>query len=312
MRTLTARAALALLLSFTVTSMTATSPAIGLATANGSFQVNAAKVWGNTTLFDGSVVETAKAPSDLRLNNGAQMRLASESRATVYGGRFVLERGSGQVEASSSYPVEARTLRVYPATSGAVARVELARGSQVLVAAVQGAVRVTNAAGVVVANMTAGNALSFDPQAGASAPTKVAGCLLRKDGKFVVVDQVTNVTLQVQGGELEKEVGNKVEITGAADPGRPAVAGATQLVNVQSVKRLEKGGCSSVARKVGAGAGAGAAAAAAGAAAGGAAAGIGTAATVAIVGGVVAAGTVGGLAAAGSFSGEETRPSTSR
>jgi hypothetical protein len=311
MQNLTARALVAILLSCTVTSMTATSPAVGLASANGSFLVNAAEVWGNTTLFDGSVVETAKAPSQLRLNNGAQMRLATSSRAAIHDGRFVLERGSGQVESSSLSLLEARSLRVYPATSGSVARVELAKGSQVVVAALQGAVRVTNAAGVVVANMTAGNALSFDPQAGAAGPTKVSGCLLRKDGKFIVTDQTTNVTLQVQGSGLEKELGNRVEITGAADPASPTVAGATQLVNVQSVKRVEKGGCASVAKKVGAAGAAGAAAA--GAAAGGAAAaGIGAAATVAVVGGVVAAGTVGGLAAAGSFSGEEQRSSTSR
>ena len=310
----TARALVALLLSGAVCAMTATTPAVGLASANGSFHVNAAEVWGNTTLFDGSVVETAKTPSQLRLNNGAHMRLATASRATIHDGRFVLERGSGQVESSSASLLEARTLRVSPATAGSIARVELAQGSQVVVAALAGAVRVTNAAGVVVANMTAGNALSFDPQAGAAAPTKVSGCLLRKDGKFIVVDQTTNVTLQVQGSGLDKELGNRVEITGAADPGSPTAAGATQLVNVQSIKRVEKGGCASVAKKMGvAGAAGGAAAAAAGgAAAGGAAAGIGAAATVAIVGGVVAAGTVGGLAAAGSFSGEEQRPATSR
>ena len=129
----------------------------------------------------------------------------------------------------------------------------------------RGSVRVTNAGGLLVANLEAGNALSFDPQAGAAGPTRVSGCLLRKDGKFLVVDQTTNVTLQVQGPGLDKEVGNRIEIAGAADPASPTVPGASQLINVQEVKRLGKGGCASTAKKVGT---AGATGAAGGAAAG--------------------------------------------
>jgi hypothetical protein len=313
MRRLSARALLSLILAGTVTSMTASSPAIGLATANGSFQVDSARVWGNTTLLDGSVVETAKAPSQLKLNNGAELRLASDSRARVHGGRLVLEKGGGQVE-SAAFPVEARSLRVLPSGTGTVARVRLAGSSQVVVAAVRGSVRVTNAGGVLVANLAAGEALSFDPQGGAAGPTKIAGCLLRKDGAFVLVDQTTNVTFQVRGSELAREVGNRVEITGAADPASPSVSGASQVINVQSLARTAGGGCAAVARKIGAAGAAGAAGAGAAAGAGGAAAaaGITTAATVAIVGGVAAAATVGGLAAAGTFSGDESRPSTSR
>ncbi len=302
MRFLSAQALLSLMLVCTLTSVTASSPAIGLATANGNFQVNSSRVWGNATLFDGTVIETAKAASLVRLNNGAQMRLATESRAKVYQGRLVLEKGSAQLESSAAYPVEARSLKVYAAAPHSVARLQLARDNQVLVAAVTGAVQVANASGVVVANLAAGRALSFDPQAGAAGPAKVSGCLLSKDGKLIVVDQTTNVTVEVQGPGLGQEVGNRVEITGAADAAQPSVAGASQLINVKDVKRIAKGGCSSKAAAAGAGAAGGAAAAA----------GLTTAGTVAIVGGVAAAATVGGLAAAGTFSGEETRPSTSR
>src|SRR6266567_2060565 len=64
---------------------------IGMAVANGSFLVDQSRVWGNTTLFDGSMIETATAASDLQLNGGVMMRLASESRARVYRDRLVLE-----------------------------------------------------------------------------------------------------------------------------------------------------------------------------------------------------------------------------
>ena len=36
---------------------------IGIAVTNGSFQVNHTRVSGNATLFDGSTIETAAAPS---------------------------------------------------------------------------------------------------------------------------------------------------------------------------------------------------------------------------------------------------------
>jgi len=110
--------------------------------------------------------------------------------------------------------------------------------------------------------------------------------------------------MQLQGTGLEAEVGNLVEITGTVDPAPPTVAGASQLIDVTSVKRLTKGGRA---------AGAGAAGAAGAGAAGAAAAGLSTGAVVAIVGGVVAAGTLGGLAAEHDLPGQgSSQPSTSR
>ena len=308
MRKLPAPTLMLLTLACTVTSLTAATSAIGLATANGSFQVNTTKVWGNTTLFDGSVIETANSPSQSKLNDGAQLRLATDSRATVHGSRLVLEKGSGQLE-SAAASIEARSPHIVPAAAGTLAQVQLSGSRQVLVAAVRGTVWVTNAGGLLVASLNAGSTLSFDPQAGAAGPTKISGCLLRKDGKLVVVDQTTNVTFEVQGAGLYKEVGNRVEISGAADAASPSVAGASQLINVQNVTRAARGGCASVAKAAGVPGGSGSGSAAGGAAP---ATGIGKGATIAIIGGVAAAGTVGGLAVAGTFSGDEARPATSR
>ena len=133
----------------------------------------------------------------------------------------------------------------------------------------------------------------------------------------MVVDRITNVTIEVRGSELDKELGNQVEVTGSPLTGVTPVEGATQVIQASAVKHLGKGGCASVAKKVGAAAGAGAAAggvaaAAGGAAAAGAAAGIaGT--TIAVVGGVAAAATVGGLAAVGALPGQgESGVSSSR
>src|ERR1019366_7530848 len=124
-----------------VVVLSAAGGAIGMAVANGSFQVDHSTVYGNGTLFDGSVVETARASSWLQLTGGVQMRLAGESRAKVYQHRLVLEQGLGQMESADWFEVEARSLHIAVAP-GSVARVKVENGRSVLVSAVRGALRV--------------------------------------------------------------------------------------------------------------------------------------------------------------------------
>jgi len=300
------RAWLGLLPLCVLTAGFAAGSAIGLVVANGSFQLDHSTVWASATLFDGNVIETNVSSSQLQLSKGVNLRLAAQTRARVYESRLVLEKGIGQL-ASTNYRIEAATLRVEVDKPGATARVQLAGPERVVVAARDGSVRVTNAEGVLVARLRSGGEMTFEPQDVSVVATKVSGILALKDGKFIVVDRVTNVTMQVQGAGLEAEVGKLVEITGTVDPAPPTVPGASQLINVTSIKRLTK------AARPAAAAGAGAAGAAGGAAAGAAAGGLSTGAIVAIVGGVAAAGTVGGLAAADALPGQgSSQPSTSR
>ncbi|HLK61879.1 MAG TPA: hypothetical protein VKU19_00470 [Bryobacteraceae bacterium] len=291
---------------------------IGMAVANGSFEVDHARVWGNSNLFDGSVVETETASSQLQITGGVQMRLASNTRATVYQNRLVLESGFGQLESAAGYEVEAGSLRISTAASDSVARIRVLENHRVTVAAVRGVVRVANGTGLLVANVAAGSSLDFEPQtAGAAAPTRVSGCLLAKSGKIVIVDQTANVILELQGAGLDQEIGNHVEVVGRAEGTSPSVPGASELIKVVGVKEVSKGGCTAIAKKIGAAtsvaAGAGTAGSAAGAAgaagAGGAAAGAGIGiGTVAVIGGVATAATVGGLAAVGGLPGQGNSP----
>jgi len=298
MTNVTSRAVLALILSGMLSSGFGAGPAIGLAVANGSFQLDHSRVWENATLFDGNVVETGVASSQLRLESGANLRLAADSRARVFGTHLVLEKGIGELS-SVNYRIEADTLRVSADTAGSIARVEMSGPNRVVVAAREGAVRVTNGSGVLVAMLTEGREMAFEPQAGAAdAPTHISGCVLRKDGKYIVVDQTTNVTMQLEGPAVAAELGNQVEVTGAAASTAPGVAGASQVIQVTSIKRVAKGGCASVAKKAGAAA---------------AAAGLSTGAIVAIVGGVAAVGATVGLAAADALPGQgQSRTPVSR
>ncbi len=326
------RATVMMLAVGVLATLSASGSAIGMAVANGSFRVDHTSVNGSGTLFDGSVVETAKDASDLQLQGGQQLRLGAESRAKVFQGRFVLEQGYSEIVSRAGFQLDARSLQIF-AAPGSSARVKVENNRSVLVAALRGTLRVSNAAGVVVARMEAGNTLVFEPQtAGATAPTRASGCLLEKGGKFILAERTTNIVLQLQGTELESELGNQIEIVGKAEAEAPGVSGATQVIKVAGVKAVSKGGCTAIAKKLGAttaaagagaaaagagaagtGAGAGAAAAGAAGAAGAAtAAGIGVG-TIAVIGGVATAATVGGLAAVGSLPGQgSAAPSASR
>jgi len=299
------RASLGLLSLCAFSLSFAASSGIGMVVANGSFQVDHSTVWGSATLFDGNTIETNISFSQLQLNNGVSLQLAAETRARVYASRLVLEKGIGQLE-STKYRIEAASLQVEAYMPGATARVQLAGENRVVVAARDGGVRVSNGDGILIARLGSGREMTFEPQESGLKLTKVSGILAIKDGKFIVLDRVTNVTMQVQGAGLEAEVGNLVEITGTVDSAAPTVAGASQIIDVTSIKRLTKGAKekAAAAGAAGAGAGAGAAVATAG--------GLSTGAVVAIVGGVAVAGTLGGLAAAHDLPGQgSSQPSTS-
>ncbi len=304
MRRLTTEALISLLLVGCLTVALTAGPAIGVVVTKGSFRIDNSTVWGNGTLFDGTTIETGMAPSNLQLNCGARLALAAGSRGTIYRDRMVLERGEGLLTDGAAYRVEARSLRVLPAAPAANARVVLTAANRVQVAALAGAVRVTNDAGIPVANLAAGTTLEFEPQAaGATAASQMTGTLEKRDGHYLLTDQTANVTAELQGPGLSREVGHCIVVTGALVPSVQAFTPATQMIRVAEVKRCSK----KVAAAAAGGAAAGGAAAAGAATAGAAAAGI-TVATQAIIVGVVVAGVAAGSAVALTRGEEEKKP----
>jgi hypothetical protein len=287
---------------------------IGMVNAGGTFQVDHARVVGTATLFDGTVVETGRVSGDLQLNTGARMQLASESTGRVFQDRLVLERGIGQLQ-GRGYKIEARSLRIVADDPVASARVTLSGAKRVQVAALQGSVRVINAQGLLVANMSPGTALEFEPQGEVTeVDSKLTGTLLKKGGAFFLTDNTTKVTAELRGAGLAAKVGKVVEVVGQVQPHATAAAGATQVIAVKAITLAQAATAAAGAGGAGAGAaGAGTGAAGGAASAAGAAAtGIG-AGTVAVVGGVAAAGTVAGLGITGSLPGQgEEQQNTSR
>lgn len=269
----------------------AAAPTMGIVTAKGNFTIDNSIIAGNATLFEGNTIETGRVNSQLQLNNGAKMQLAAESRGIVYRDRLVLEKGNSRFENAGNYQVEALSLRINPDGKSA-GRVSVMGSRLVQVAALSGPVRVTNAAGALLANVEAGNTLEFTPEeAGAPTPTTVTGCVMHSGSKFELTDEVSAVKFEVVGAGIEKEVGHRVEVSGSIVPDD-----AANQVRLSTIKQLSKR-CSNRSG------GAAAAGAAGGSAAGGSGASTAAAtgmavATKAIIAGVIVAGAATGAAVA--------------
>jgi hypothetical protein len=260
---------------------TAATGSIGVIRSSGDFRVDGATVRGNSTVFDGNMIETGDARSVVQLNAG-QITLAPESRAKVYQDRTVLEKGAGLLRDADKHVFEAATLQITPGAKDAVIQVDVQGPGRIAVAARSGSAEVRNSTGVLVASLRPGMALAFDTNAGASTAVKVSGVVELHDGKYLVTDGTTHVTSQLQGYQLEQYVGKKVEITGSLIPDAKPVAPATQVVQAANIKLVAAGAAGT---------------------AGGAAAATSHVALIAIIGGVAVGATVVGLAAVGSFSG---------
>jgi len=183
------------------------APAIGIVTASGHFSVEGSQVWGNATLFDGAMVETSSSSSDLALRNGVRLQLGVDSRARIWRNRMVLEKGIGQLAAPASFEVS-----------------------------------VLNHANLIRAPYRAGSA--FQAAAG---QTVHVGCIVYKNGRFLLQDQATQEVIELSGPDLGANVGNRVEARGAASSARPSVVPATSVMTVASVAPQSQGGCLSVA-----------------------------------------------------------------
>lgn len=239
--------------AFAFAAMTAAAePSIGIVTSSGDFRLDTARVSGNATLRDGVLIETAAAPSALRLRRGARIDLGEQARAHVFADRLVLEAGAADVRAGTGFAFEAGSLRITPAAADTAGRIVRQGEKIVQVGVSQGSMQVWDARGLLVANVVPGTPLEFEPQvAGAAPPSSFAGCLLRKQGRWVLYDQTTRILIQLRGTGFDREWGNRIQVVGTTDTGAQSEV-AAQVVDVSSFTRLAQGGCESVAKIIGA------------------------------------------------------------
>jgi|GEM_PF-2418148 len=269
----------------------ATTQVIGVAMSEGTIVVNDAQTPGNATILNGSTLQTQSASSQVRLKDGAQLRLDAESRGKLFSDHVDLQQGGARI---SGYAANASGLNVR--AEGTSSATVTMKGNVVEIAALTGNVHVFNAAGMNVASLVPGRALDLRPQdAGASSPSSLVGCPVKSGNTFLLTDETSNVTAQLRGRKIK--AGRHVKVTGSLVPNSTPVSPATQVISVTSVQSAPGTCKAGVAAAAGGAAAGGAAAAGAGA---GAAAGAGVAgiSTVAIVGVAAGAATAAGLGAA--------------
>ncbi len=250
MATVTVLAAILVFASANLAAAPPAGSALGIVIANGDFRLNDVTVNGNATLTEGAIVETSAVPSRLQLNNGPRIELSTKTRVEVHQDRLILESGMGDLSSPGTYQVEAGAFRIAPATPDSAARVARPAEKVVQVAALKGSVKVYSAKGLLLANVVPGSALAFEAQqAGTAPPSSFLGCLLKKQGKFILYDQTTRIIVELRGTGFEKEWGNRVQIIGTTDTTAQSTVGA-QVVDVTTMTRFGLGGCSPVASAI--------------------------------------------------------------
>ena len=216
------------------------SSSIGMITSGGAMSLNRSEVWGNATLFDGSSIETQKASGDAALSDGVRIQFGAQSRATVWRNHAALDRGIAQVTARSPYEIDSGGIKV-KAESGS--RMLLKAGAQVEVTALAGMAQVRDRDGTLLASIAPGRTLSFAFQATVTR----TGCMVYKDGHFLLQDENTNEVVELTGTGLAGNVGNRVEVLGTPARAKPASPSAASEMNVNTVTLRTTGGCLSVA-----------------------------------------------------------------
>ena len=217
----------------------AAAPAIGIVSASGQFQLDGSRIWGNSTLFDGAKIETNGASSELALSSGVKIQLAAGSAARVWKGRLELERGTSQVTSTSAFQVKAGGITV----EGARYRVGFTQDARLEVAAFTGRARVLGSRGDMLAAVQVGKNMSFAMQ---QAITR-AGCLVYKAPGFILQVDDSPEVLQLSGGPLPQNVGNRVQVTGTPVATAASISPATSILNVTSLTLRAPGGCLTVA-----------------------------------------------------------------
>jgi len=256
------QSAIALFTCGCLVSVAASPSSVGFVVTSGQAQVDGAMVRGNATLFQGNVVRAGNTASDLMFPGGSNLLLQPGATVKVFRDYGVLEHGAAIQR--GPHALVADGLKVSSLSSQGAAFVDVQDGSHLRVVAQGGVAEVRDPAGVLVARLDSGKALTFavqvpqqnpttpspqnvPPTASSQAPTPTGTQLtvhgvLRKDhpgryGHFLLTDVASSVIYELQGPDLDDLVGASVEVTGSTFDTTPA-EGASKVLSVSDIHQM--------------------------------------------------------------------------
>lgn len=144
----------------------AASAPIGIALGPGVFDINDAPVGGPVDLANGARLHTTVSPTDIQLQNGVAVRLATRSTATLFEDRVVLDNGAVRINHFDRYAVQAGGLMIQ-ADGFDTAAVVRSTPKTIEVASIGGTVRVSDA-GTAMTVVAAGTKTAFQNTGGAA------------------------------------------------------------------------------------------------------------------------------------------------
>ena len=144
----------------TIAYVIAASPAIGVASAVGTFMLNSSEVEGNANLFDGSRIRTDRASSKVYLMSGAALVLAVNSAGTIYRDHFTLNQGATKVDNLTGYSIHADKYDIRQGKPSSQAIVRIDQGA-VEIAALSGSLNIFDEKGALLTRIGAGTASAF-------------------------------------------------------------------------------------------------------------------------------------------------------
>jgi hypothetical protein len=107
------------------------------------------------------------------------------------------------------------------------------------VAALTGGLRVTSLTGLVLARVLSGSTLAFSmPTEGDAASATVTGAVVKKNGQYLLTDETSHLTFELQGRDVADKVGKRVEVTGVSDGSESPSSDASRVIRVTSIKEM--------------------------------------------------------------------------
>jgi hypothetical protein len=256
------QSAVALFTSACLVSVAASPSSIGVVVTSGQAQVDGALVRGNSTLFQGNLVQAGQGTSDLMFPGGSNLLLQPGSAVRVFREYGVLDHGAAVQRGSNTLVADG--LKIFSLSPQGAVFVAIHDGSRVSVVAQGGAAEVRNPAGDLVARLEPGKALTFAIQAAqqdsnglpqtpaqptttGQSPTPAGTQLtihgiLHTDhpgryGHFLLTDIPSKVVYELQGPGLDDLVGASVEVTGSTFDTAPA-EGASKVLSVSDIHQM--------------------------------------------------------------------------